>query len=205
MRYPDFFDDVEPIETYDPLAELLGAVEGGLITYSYIDMVKLAGHSCPTVAGAWLMTTIGLEKLYEGELPVRGDIKVEIKGKIDEGVEGVIGSCIGLVTGAANEGGFKGLGGRFARNSRLSFGAEIEGDVKFTRLDNGDSVELSYNPSVVPGNPDQQMLMQKVLQGVATEDEKLRFGEVWQERVKKILLSKELWPQMVKVFHYRTD
>lgn len=32
---------------YDPLAEFLGAAEGGLIEYGYADAVKLAGHSCP--------------------------------------------------------------------------------------------------------------------------------------------------------------
>lgn len=181
----------------DPLADILGAVEQGRITYDYIDMVKLAGHSCPTVAGAWLITKIGLEKLYGDDLPVRGNIKVELRGALDEGVEGVIGSCIGLVTGAANEGGFKGLGGRMARNNRLLYGVEMEGEVRMTRLDNGTSVELSYNPSMVPGNPEQQVLMQKIMQGTATQEEKRRFGEVWQERVKKILLSKELWNEMV--------
>ncbi|MCF6201364.1 MAG: FmdE family protein [Hydrogenimonas sp.] len=200
MRYPDFFDDVEPIDTYDPLAETLGAVRSGLISYNYLDMVKLAGHSCPTVAGAWLMSKIGLKKLYGDELPVRGDIEVKMRGSLDEGVEGVIGSCIGLITGAANEGGFKGLGGRFLRNNRLTYGNDIEGEVMLRRVDNGDSVNLSYNPSVVPGNAEQQVLMQKIMQGTATEEERLRFGELWQERVKKILLSKELWPQMIKVF-----
>jgi hypothetical protein len=31
--------------------------------------------------------------------------------------------------------------------------------------------------------------MQKVMQGVATPEEKRRFGELWQERVKKMLLE----------------
>ena len=200
MKYPDFFDEVEPIDMYDPLAETLGAVEDGRFTYNYLDMVKLAGHSCPTVAGAWIMTSIGLKKLYGDELPVRGEIRVQMRGALDEGVEGVIGSCIGFITGAANEGGFKGLGGRMARNNRLIYGVEMEGEVRLSRLDNGESVELAYNPSMVPGNPEQQILMQKVLQGVADQDEKRRFAQLWQERVKRILLQKELWEKMVTVF-----
>lgn len=199
MKYPEFFDDVEPIDTFDPLADVLGAMEDGFITYRYVDMVKLAGHSCPTVAGAWLMSKIGLEKLYGSDLPVRGNIKVEMRGALDEGVEGVIGNCIGLITGAANEGGFKGLGGKMGRDHRLFFGVRMEGEVRMTRLDNGASVEMSYNPSVVPGNPQMQPLMQKIMQGVAAPEEKRRFGELWQSRVEKILLSKELWPQMVTV------
>ncbi len=200
MKYPDFFDEVEPIEMYDPLAETLGAAEEGRFTYSYLDIVKFAGHSCPTVAGAWIMTSIALKKLYCDELPVRGEIRVEMRGALDEGVEGVIGSCIGFITGAANEGGFKGLGGRMARNNRLIYGVEMEGEVRLSRLDNGVSVELAYNPSIVPGNPEQQILMQKVLQGVATPDEKRRFAQLWQERVKRILLQRELWKEMVTLF-----
>ncbi|WOE70685.1 FmdE family protein [Hydrogenimonas thermophila] len=197
MNYPAFFDEVEPIETIDPLADVLGAIDNGRITYNYIDMVKLAGHSCPTVAGAWLMCKIGLKELYKDKLPVRGNVKVELKGSLDEGVTGVTGSCIGLVTGAANEGGFKGLNGKMARNNRLFYGIDMEKEVRLTRLDTNDSVELSYDPSIVPGSPEQQQLMQKIMQGNALPEDKKQFGELWQERVKKILLQSELWSQMV--------
>ncbi|WP_456451805.1 FmdE family protein [Hydrogenimonas sp.] len=187
--YPCFFDDVEPIITYDPLADTLGAVKEGKIVYEYVDMVKLAGHSCPTVAGAWLMTKVGLQKLYGDTLPVRGNVKVEIREALDEGVAGVIGSCIGLVTGAAGEGGFKGLGGKMARNNRLLFGIEMGAEVRMTRLDNAAHVQMSYNPSLVPGDPRMQPLMQKIMQGQANAEEKALFGELWQERVRKILLE----------------
>ena len=197
--YPCFFDDVEPIETYDPLADILGASKEGKITYYYVDMVKLAGHSCPTVAGAWLMSKIGLQKLYGDKLPVRGEVKVEIREALDEGVAGVIGNCIALVTGAGNEGGFKGLGGKFARNNRLIFGAELGAQVRLTRLDNAAHVDLDYNPSIIPPDPAMQPLMQKIMQGAASGEEKALFGQLWQERVEKILLSTELWPQMVTV------
>ena len=200
MNYPAFFDEVEPIDTIDPLADILGAVENGRITYNYIDMVKFAGHSCPTVAGAWLMSKIGLERLYGDDLPVRGNIKVEMRGALDEGVEGVIGSCIGLVTGAANEGGFKGLGGRMGRDNRLFYGVEMEGEVRMTRLDTGSSVELSYNSSIVPGSPEQKDMMKNIMQGDDTTEEIMRFGDLWQERVKKILLQTDLWPKMVTLY-----
>jgi len=52
MQYPSFFDTARKITVYDPLAELLGAFDNGVIEYSYVDAVKLAGHSCPTVAGS---------------------------------------------------------------------------------------------------------------------------------------------------------
>jgi hypothetical protein len=146
------------------------------------------------------MSKIGLERLYGDDLPVRGNVKVEMRGALDEGVEGVIGSCIGLVTGAANEGGFKGIGGRMGRDNRLFYGVEMEGEVRMTRLDTGSSVEMSYNSSIVPGSPEQKALMQKIIQGVATTEEKMRFGELWQERVKKILLQTDLWSKMVTLY-----
>ena len=52
MKYPAFFDEVPSISLYDPLAEFLGAAEDGILQYGYVDAVRLAGHSCPTVASA---------------------------------------------------------------------------------------------------------------------------------------------------------
>ncbi|MDP3246016.1 MAG: hypothetical protein Q8M93_03525 [Polaromonas sp.] len=110
MQTPALFDAVPA----------LGAVDGGLIEYRYVDAVKLAGHCCPTVAGAWLMTRAALARRCSGE------IRVELRRFIDEGVAGVIASVASIVTGAANEGGFKGLGGRFARNGLLGLGVPMK-------------------------------------------------------------------------------
>src|SRR5690606_10496369 len=54
MTFPAFFNAIPAIIMQDPLAQLLGAADAGLIEYTYADTVKLAGHSCPTVAGAYL-------------------------------------------------------------------------------------------------------------------------------------------------------
>ncbi len=79
MHYPDFYTQVHPIKLYDPLSDFLGAFEKGEVEISYLDCVKLAGHSCPTVAGAYLMAQEGLKALYGEERPVRGSIKIEMK------------------------------------------------------------------------------------------------------------------------------
>jgi hypothetical protein len=42
-------------------------------------------------------------------------------------------------------------------------------------------------------------LMQKLLSGHVTIEERKEFHRLWQERVAKILLEKELWPRLVKV------
>lgn len=153
MAFPDFFDDVPPLLLRDPLAAFLGAAEGGLIEYRYGDAVKLAGHSCPTVAGAWLMTRRALAALYGDTVPERGGIRVTFRDKQEDGVTGVIANVVSLLTGAAAEGGFKGIGGRHGRRGLLRFGEPMEREIRFARLDNGAAVETAYHPQLVPPCP----------------------------------------------------
>ena len=93
MSFPPFFDDIPPIVVHDRLAEFLGAAEGGIIEYRYADAVKLAGHSCPTVAGAYLLTRRALAALYPDVLPERGDVQVEFRNAQENGVTGVTGAA----------------------------------------------------------------------------------------------------------------
>ena len=65
MSFPDFFDQVPRITLRDPLADLLGSVTGGLMSYGYADAVRLAGHSCPTVAAAYWL---GARAIFLGKL-----------------------------------------------------------------------------------------------------------------------------------------
>jgi len=189
MTYPPFFDNVTPITLNDPLAAFLGASGDGSLTYTYLDVVKLAGHSCPTTAGAFLMLHKGLETLYPSSLPVRGTIRVEMHQKADEDTTGVIASIASMVTGASDEKGFKGLMGSFARNNLLFFGASIPLLMRLTRTDTNVYVDIAYNPGVIPPEPSVMTLMDKIKTSVATEEEKKEFGILWQERVRKILLE----------------
>ena len=59
--FPEFFDSAPVVRVRDPLAAFLGAARDGVLEYRYADAVKLAGHSCPTVASAFLMS--GLHSL----------------------------------------------------------------------------------------------------------------------------------------------
>ncbi len=60
MTYPEFFKNIETIKLQDDLSLFLGAFEDGIIEFSYLDVVKTAGHSCPTVLGAYLMKSYSL-------------------------------------------------------------------------------------------------------------------------------------------------
>lgn len=189
MIYPDFYDAVTRITLHDALAEFLGTTENGRIEYGYLDTVKLAGHSCPTVAGAYLMTLKALGRLYPDSLPERGGVRVEFGASQTDGVTGVIAAVTGLLTGAAGEGGFKGLAGQFSRRNLLAFAAANVADLRFTRLDSGARVAVTYHPDIVPAPPGLQPLISNMLTGVANEAERAEFGRLWQMRVKRILID----------------
>lgn len=199
MQTPAFFEAVPAIVVVDPLAETLGAAEGGEIEYHYRDAVKLAGHSCPTVAGAWLMTRTALARLYPEGAPQRGGMRVELRQAVDEGVAGVIASVVGLITGAANEGGFKGLAGRFGRQGLLHFGVPMAGDVRFTRLDTGRSVEVAHRPQAVPRPAGLSDLMRDALTPPSDDATRQRFAQAWQGWVQTILLEHADDPALIAV------
>ncbi len=199
MRMPLFFDDVPPITVVDPLADTLGAAAGGVIEYGYRDAVKLAGHSCPTVAGTWLMTRAALSRLYPEQLPRRGEIRVELDRALDEGVAGVIGAVAGLVTGAANDGGFKGLAGRFARNGLLRFGVPMQGEIRFTRLDSGAAVELSHRVGAVPRPPAVSQWMPRALGAPGDAVAQAAFAQAWPEWVRTILIDHADDPALIDI------
>ncbi len=186
MKYPDFFDSIETIKVVDPLAKVLGAFEDGVYEFNYLEIVKAAGHSCPTVAGAYLITLEALKALYPNEQAVRGNIKVEFREPLEEGVAGVISNVVSQITGATDKSGFKGLAGKFARHSLMFFDVNINSSARFTRVDNSKSVDVYYDPSSIGGNPKMQQLMQKMMGGVANTQEIKEFGELWQDRVKRI-------------------
>ena len=191
--YPKFYDEVESIKIQDPLADALGAFEDGIYQFDYIDLVKSTGHSCPTVAGAYLMTLMGLKALYaNSELVARGDIKVEFKESMENGVTGVIANVISQITGATDKSGFKGFQGKFARHSLMSFNENINASVRLTRLDIKESVDIFYDPSSITPNPDMQVIMQKMSQETVNNDEIKEFRVLWQDRVKRIFENIEM-------------
>jgi hypothetical protein len=199
MQYPDFYNKVPTIKLYDPLSEFLGAFEDGKLEISYLECVKLAGHSCPTVAGAYLMAKLGLQALYPDTLPERESIKVEMHDTEISGVTGVIANVIGFIVGANGVGGFKGIQGHFSRDNLLSFDVPMQGEVKLTRLDTQESVTLRYDSSSIPADPMMQPLMGKSLKNMASEEEKKAFGVLWQKRVEAILLSTDKHPQLITI------
>lgn len=203
METPDFFNDILPITMRDPLSAVLGAAEGGILRYSYVDIVKLAGHSCPTVAGAYLMVQKGLTALYGDEIPVRGEIKVFMSGKLGDGTVGVVANVASMITGATDTGGFHGLAGKFDRRNLLSFEADIKGEIGLERVDTSMRAVLVYDPSFIPADPRMGELLPLVLSGRADEGEQELFGTLWQERVKRIMIDYSGDPRLIECHLYK--
>lgn len=197
--FPDFFADAPQITLRDPLAEFLGAARGGVMTYRYADAVRLAGHSCPTVAGAWLMAVQGLRALYGQETPVRGEIEVLMQGGREDGANGVIATVVQLITGAAPETGFHGIAGRFSRHQLLRFDQPVQGTLGLRRQDTGRAVQVELDASVVPWTDEMRALLPRAAAGRASADELARFGALWQGRVRQMLVEHADDPRLVRV------
>jgi hypothetical protein len=188
MNYPDFFNEIEHIILKDELSKFLGTTDDGIVDISYLEVTKMAGHSCATVGGAYLMALKGLKALYGNDIPVRGEIKVEIREPLSEGNTGVIGTVLSNITGATTDFGFGGLQGMFNRRGLLFYGTEIESNVRFTRLDTGKSVEVRYNPHKVVQPKE---IIMSYFGPDATEESKKTFPKRWQEMVKTIFDNAE--------------
>lgn len=198
MAFPSFFSEIGPIVVRDRLAAFLGAADGGVIEYRYADAVKLAGHSCPTVAGAWLLTSRALAALYPDELPERGEIRVDFRENQADGVNGVLAAVIGLITGAAGDGGFKGIAGNFSRRQLLRFDdATLDQGIRFWRQDNGNGVVGTLHLEHVPPDPRVGPLLQKLLAGDRDPVVAEVFATLWQDRVRRILIDHFDDPQII--------
>ncbi|MEO8445339.1 MAG: hypothetical protein ABI567_10085 [Gammaproteobacteria bacterium] len=201
MQLPDFFDAAPRLQLHDPLAAFLGAARDGVLDYGYADVVKLAGHSCPTVASAFLLTRAALAVLYPGALAERGALRVQFSGARLDGVNGVFASVVSLLTGATEDGGFKGLGGRFDRRRLLEFEADIAGQMRVTRLDTGATVDAWARLEQVPGNARAFELLPLCLAGKASVEEVEQFRALWQQRVRMLLTQHADDPAVFETRH----
>ncbi len=204
-----FLMEVEPIRLKEPLAATLGlfAEEGAILDYTFVDVVKMAGHACPTTAGAYLCCKKALEALYPDEVPVRGNVAIKIYGEQDEGVYGVIGQVFSLLTGAAPASGFRGLMHKFGRKDLLEFSEEkIDHEAscfEFKRLDNDDAVVVKLYPRRIPFAEEKAKrtgeLIQKVIWEAAKDDEKKEFEDLWMEKIENMVLREDRIDEWIKI------
>ena len=199
-EFNDYLADIEPIRLREPLAETLGAIrrKGAALDYTFVEVVKLAGHACPTTASAYECCRAALKRLYPDQTPVRGEIEVTVYGAPDDGVYGVVGQVFSFLTGAAPATGFKGLGTSFRRKDLLTYQEESPDPAvmcfRFRRKDNGKAVLCKLCHDEMPdldSEKDRRLgdLMPKVLWEAAKKDEISEFGRLWMDSVKLIFES----------------
>src|SRR5690606_3703144 len=92
----------------------------------------------------------------------------------------------------------KGIGGQFVRRNLQAFGVQQPLALRFTRSDSGATVDAAAELSRVPPHPEMPELMRHCMRGEADAAQARRFGELWQQRVARILL--EHWDDP-EVFH----
>ena len=138
-----------------------------------------------------------LWRRYPGKKPDKG---VDKRGPTDLAY-GPMAQVISLITGAAGNTGFKGLGRVGGRQNKLVFDDK---DFQFNtfifqREDTGKSVKVTYSPQVLPQNPDMGELMPLVVSGKASKEERDRFVSMWQGNVKKVLLEPDKYPGLFEI------
>lgn len=191
--------DADPIRIRDPVAEALGVLdEGEPFVITYEDVVRAAGHSCPTASGAFRITQVGLDAMYPESVPVRSGIEVRAGGPPDDATYGVMGRLISYITGAAQEGGFGGLGGGLGdRRNLLVFEAfepeEPAPTFRFHRRDTDETVEVTYHVSEVPDGGPAIGNLQLILDGSASDEQRRSFNDAWHGRVQAVLSDGSLF------------
>ena len=75
----------------------------------------------------------------------------------------------------------------------------MTGEIRFTRLDTGDSVELVHRPQAVTRPNDLMELMRSALDPQADVATRRAFGEAWQAWVRAILLDHADDPALIAV------
>ena len=189
MQFPEFYDEIPRLRMQDPLARILGASKYGVLEYSFADIVRLAGHACPTVAAAYWMTFLSLERLYPNGLPQRGDIRVDFREDARSGTTGVTATVVQMLTGAAGSSGFKGIEGRFNRMNLVRYAPELLLSMRFTRLDTREAVEVNADFGSVSVDSRLPTLLSRCIRNQGDEAEQALLATLWQERVRQLLLE----------------
>lgn len=171
MKLEDF-----KIKIYEPFANFLMAEkEEYEFSISLLDVVRFAGHACPSIIGAFLISQRAIAELFpEANICIRGDIAIEIPTSVDQGATGPISNVFSMIFGAWEKSGFGGLQGKFVRKGLLKYNStDIPiGTFRFHNLKTGKYIDIIYDPSKVVVNAD---------------TENTPFQKIWRAKILAIL------------------
>ncbi|MBN8541198.1 MAG: hypothetical protein J0L82_12475 [Deltaproteobacteria bacterium] len=139
------------IDVIEPFAEFLMAERDEYqFKVTLLDVVRFAGHACPAMIGAFLLSQRAIKELFpETNICIRGLVSIEVPGAINQGATGPISNVFSMIFGAWDQSGFGGLQGRFIRRGLLSYGVQgiPTGSFRFRNLVTGKAVDVKYDPT----------------------------------------------------------
>lgn len=164
------------IKVYEPFARFLMAESDEYeFSISLLDVVRFAGHACPAMVGAFLISQRAIKELFaETNTCIRGQIAIEIPTAVDQGATGPISNVFSMIFGAWEKSGFGGLQGKFVRRNLLKYdSAHIPpGTFRFHNIQSGKFVDIAYDPSKIE---------------VLADPETTPFQNIWRMKIKTIL------------------
>jgi len=184
----DFYKDVPAIKIKEPLGVMVGSLnpQSPIIDISIQDVSMYTGHICPGVASGFKATTLALDALYGKEMPVRGEIKISTNKPSD------LLDVASYITGA------RAFYGRDEVNHNdividTTLGKKPGIVIMiFKRKDTGKMVKVTFNKNKL-FNPEMMKKMEqlkgKIMEGKATEEEKIMMRENLQKKVEQILFN----------------
>jgi hypothetical protein len=134
-----------------------------------------------------------------GQPGERGGLAVRMGAPEAEGTTGVIAQVFTLFTGAAAANGFHGIGRRFVRHGLLRYAAHAQdGSVHRQRRDTGAAVRVRLDLSSVAPPPACASAWTRPWPRPPRPQQRA-FGQLWQGRVRRLLLEHADDPLVVQV------
>lgn len=175
------------ISLFEPFSDfLMGTEREKNFQISLLDIVRFAGHACPSMVGAFLISRAAIENLYpDTKVGVRGEIEIDIPDSASQGATGPMSNVFSYITGAWADTGFGGFqGGDYVRRNLLRFNSPVSssGAFRFTRRDTGASVDVIYQPRLIQ----------------VEVDPAIPFQLQWRHKIKAILENSEHAIKVIK-------
>jgi len=174
------------VKVKDPKAVMVGYRKPGddIFEISLDDVGKYTGHVCAGVSSGFLLVKNALEKLYPGgEIPVRGSICITASEHSDH-LE-----VAAYVVRASFDKSEEGEKNYIIIDTTLKTSPEVI-TIIFKRNDTGKMVKADFDKSklMTPEKMKEMIaLKKKIMEGVATSEEKSKFAEKVQREVYKII------------------
>lgn len=164
------------IKIYEPFAEFLMAdQEEFKFSISLLDVVRFAGHACPSIVGAFFISKRAVEELFpEDQICHRGQVSIQLSSLVEQGATGPISNVFSMIFGSWEKSGFGGLGGRFIRRGLLQYGStELPSkSFRFKNIATNETIDIYYDPSKVEVN---------------SSEKDLPFQKIWRQKIGMII------------------